>query len=128
MPLTSTWAAEDWVRANVRRTKINFRATERQAAKPVQMMEPEPYFDDDGEDEFEPQPKNLFDPCPDLPLVTPIDRVKKYICWALWHRGCPRDTAEWMGNYLVDLIKSGKGDEPEFPEVKRKSRGKSKAS
>ncbi len=129
MPLTSEWDAERWVSVNVRTNKINFRALERREAKPVSMLKPESDFDDDGEDEFEPQPKNLFDPCPDLPLVTPIDRVKKYICWALWHRGCPRDTAEWMGSYLVDLIKSGKGDEPEdeLLKVERRSRRKSKA-
>ena len=129
-PLTSVGEARRWRSCNVRE-KWNQAAHDASVRARPRQAEVEASDAEDGdEDELEPQPKNLFDPCPDLPMVTPADRVKKYICWALWHRGCPRDTAEWMGNYLVDLIKSGKGDEPEdeLLKVGRRSRRKSKAS
>jgi len=127
-PLTSVAEAKRWRACNVRE-KWNQRAHDASVrARPRQAdVEEIADVDDEGEDEFEPQPKNLFDPCPELPMVTPADSVKKYICWALWNRGCPRYMAEWIGNHLVDLIKSGKGDEPEFPEEKRRRRRKSKA-
>lgn len=117
-PLTSVGAAKHWRACNVREkwNQAEHDASER--ARPHQPdVEPQ-HFDDGGEDGIEPQPKNLFDPCPELPMVTPADSARKYICWGLYFRGLPRATAEWMANHLVGEIAAGRGDVPEFDDVK----------
>ena len=110
-PLTSVGEAKHWRSCNVREKWNQAAHDASERARPHQPdVEPQ-HFDDGGEDEIEAQPKNLFDPCPELPMVTAADMARKYIHWGLYFRGLPRDTVEWMANYLVDEIKGGRGDE-----------------
>lgn len=122
-PLTSVGEARQWRRRHVRE-KYNQRAHDAELrARPRQTEDELP-----DDDQVEEQSNDLHDPCPDLPMVTPSDQARKYICWGLYFRRLPRATAEWVANHLVGEITAGRGDIPEEDGAKTLSRKRSKAA